>query len=339
MDRNVTRTRITRRTLVGGLAAGAVAAPAIVRAQGRGEKAVYMTNWRAQAEHGGFYQALATGIYSRFGIDAEIRMGGPQINGQPLMMAGRIDFNMAGSFSGLNFAKEKLPFHTIASLFQKDPQVLISHAGVHDTMESMKGKPILIGAGSRTTFWPFLRKKYGFTDDQIRPYTFNMAPFLADRNAIQQGFLTSEPFAIERAGAKPKVFLLADLGYDNYQTTIEAPKKLTDERPDFVQKFVDATILGWYSYLYEDPTPGNLLIKKDNPDMDDDKIANSIKLMKEFGIVDGGDAKTLGIGAMTDERWQRFGQSMIEAGLYEANLDIKQAYTTRFVNKRVGLRA
>jgi NitT/TauT family transport system substrate-binding protein len=338
MKRNIASTRITRRTLIAGIAAGAVAAPAIVRAQGRGERAVYMTNWLAQAEHGGFYQALATGIYSRFGIDAEIRMGGPQVQGQPLMMAGRIDFNMAGSFSGLNFAKEKLPFHVVASLFQKDPQVLITHEGVYDTMESMKGKPILIGAGSRTTFWPFLRKKYGFADEQVRPYTFNMAPFLADRNAIQQGFLTSEPFAIAKAGAKPKVFLLADLGYDNYQTTIEAPRKLTDERADFVQKFVDATILGWYSYLYEDPTPANLLIKKDNPEMTDDKIENSIKLMKEFGIVDGGDAKTLGIGAMTEERWTRFGQSMIEAGLYEANLDIRQAYTTRFVNKRVGLK-
>ena len=318
----------------------ALAAPGPARAQGGAqtpERITFGLDWVAQAEYGGYYQAVATGLYARRGLQVTIRQGGPQVNHMQLMIAGQIDFNLAGG-RAIEFAAEGLPYLAVAAMYQKEPAVLIAHPNMgNDSFEALVGKPIAIGADTRAGWWRFLAARFGYTESQIRPYTFNMAPFLVDRNAIQQGFLTSEPFVIERAGAKPKVFLLADLGYDNYQTTIEAPRKLTDERPDFVQKFVDASILGWYSYLFEDPTPGNLLIKRDNPDMDDEKIANSIKLMKEFGIVDGGDAKTLGIGAMSDERWQRFGQSMIEAGLYEANLDIKQAYTTRFVNKRTGM--
>ncbi|HMB86060.1 MAG TPA: ABC transporter substrate-binding protein [Methylomirabilota bacterium] len=309
-------------------------------AAGAEDKITFGTNWKAQAEHGGFYQAVATGLYRKAGLDVTIRMGGPQVNHPQLLAAGVIDFNIgSSSFGALNYVQGAIPMVTVAAIFQKDPQVLISHPGQgNDTLAAMKGKPILIGAGSRATFWNFLKAKYGYTDDQIRPYTFNMAPFLADKSAIQQGYLTSEPYKIEQAGPKPLVHVLADAGYSSYSCAIETSWKLVREKPDLVQRFVNASIEGWYSYLYGDPGPGNALIKKDNPDMTDDVIAYGIAALKKHGVVDSGEAKTLGIGAMTDARWKEFLATMAGIGLYPRDLDLTKAYTLAFVNRKVGMK-
>ena len=304
------------------------------------DKVTFGTNWKAQAEHGGYYQAVATGLYRKAGLDVTIRMGGPQVNHPQLLAAGAIDFNIgSSSFGALNYVQGAIPMVTVAAIFQKDPQVLISHPGQgNDTLAAMKGKPILVGAGSRATFWNFLKAKYGYTDDQIRPYTFNMAPFLADKSAVQQGYLTSEPYKIEQAGVKPLVHVLADAGYSSYSCTIETSWKLVREKPDLVQRFVNASIEGWYSYLYGDPGPGNALIKKDNPDMTDDVIAYGIAALKKHGVVDSGDAKALGIGAMTDARWKEFLATMAGIGLYPRDLDLTKAYTLAFVNRKVGMK-
>jgi NitT/TauT family transport system substrate-binding protein len=304
------------------------------------DKVTFGTNWKAQAEHGGYYQAVATGLYRKAGLDVTIRMGGPQVNHPQLLAAGAIDFNIgSSSFGALNYVQGTIPMVTVAAIFQKDPQVLISHPGQgNDTLAAMKGKPILVGAGSRATFWNFLKAKYGYTDDQIRPYTFNMAPFLADKSAVQQGYLTSEPYKIEQAGVKPLVHVLADAGYSSYSCTIETSWKLVREKPDLVQRFVNASIEGWYSYLYGDPGPGNALIKKDNPDMTDDVIAYGIAALKKYGVVDSGDAKALGIGAMTDARWKEFLATMAGIGLYPRDLDLTKAYTLAFVNRKVGMK-
>ena len=318
---------ITRRTFLATsavAAAGSVWRAAPARGQGL-EKLTFGTNWKAQAEHGGYYYAVATGLYKKAGLDVTIRMGGPQINHPQLLASGVIDFNMGSNcFNALNYVKNTIPMVCVGAIFQKDPQVLVSHAGVgNDSLAAMKGKP--------------MRVKFGYTDDQIRTYTFNMAPFLADKNAIQQGFLTSEPYKLEKAGAKVVVHLLADAGYSTYATTIETSWKLVNEKPDVVQRFVDTTIEGWYHYLYGDPSPANALIKKDNPEMDDAQIAHSIATLKKYGIADSGDAEKLGIGAMTDARWKDFMGIVVEAGLYPADLDLKRAYTLRFVNKKHGM--
>jgi NitT/TauT family transport system substrate-binding protein len=333
---------ITRRELIETSAAiGAAVAicgvPAI--AQGALDAVTFGTNWKAQAEHGGYYQAVATGIYRDHGLDVTVRAGGPQVNHSQLLLAGAIDFNMGGScFGALNFVAENLPFLVVGTAFQKDPQVLIAHPGQgNDSLADLVGKPILISADARTTYWVFLKARYGYTDAQIRPYTFNMGPFLADPSAIQQGYVTSEPFAIRQAGLDPVVMLLADSGYNTYSTTIETSRRLVDEKPDLVQRFVDATALGWYSYLYGDPEPGNVLIKKDNPEMTDAQIAYSIEAMREYGIVDSGDSETMGIGAMTDARWQSFFDLLVAEGAYPADLAVGDAYTLGFVNKGVGL--
>lgn len=336
-----TRYRIERRALLTGGTAFTLAAVAGARvplAQTL-EKVSFQTNWRAQAEHGGYYHAVASGIYRRYGIDCEIRMGGPQQNPSQLLLAGRVDFIMSNGFQALNYVRENLPFLTIGAIMQKDPQILMTHEGNGiNSFEDMRGRPILIGASGRVTYWPFLRRRFGFTDEQIRPYTFNVGPFLADRMAIQQGFVSSEPFAAMQAGARPKVFLIADAGYNNYNTTIDVSRRMVTEKRDLVQRFVSATMEGWTQYLAGgDISAANALIKRDNPEMDDAKIAYAIQVMNSNGIVMSGDALNLGCGAMTDARWQSFYEGMRDVGLYPAGMDFKQAYSLDFVNKRVGL--
>ena len=314
----------------------AAATASVAQAQ---DKIVFGTDWKAEAEHGGFYQALATGLYRSRGIEVTIRQGGPQVNHAQLLAAGRLDFNMApSSFIPLNFVRENIPGVAVAAMFQKDPQVLIAHAEAgYKSLADMKGKPIMIGSDTRVGSWLFLKSKFGFTDDQIRPYTFNVAPFLTNKEAIQQGYVSSEPYTMQRAGANSAVFLLADAGYASYAAVIQTTTKLVETNPGLVQRFVDASTEGWYSYLYGDPSPANALIKKDNAEMTDDLLAYGMAKMKEYGIVDSGDSLTHGIGAMTEARWRAFFEMMSKAGLYPAEMDWKKAFTLAFANKKVGM--
>jgi NitT/TauT family transport system substrate-binding protein len=262
------------------------------------------------------------------------------VNQAQLLLAGRLDFDIASnSFLALNFAKEKIPFRAIAAIFQKTPAVLIAHPGQgNDSFAALKGKPIMIGSDTRASWWNFLRARFGYSDSQIRPYNFNLQAFLADKRAIQQGYLGSEPFSIKKAsGIDPVVLLVADSGFAGYGELIAASDKLIAQKPDLAQRFVDASIEGWYSYLYGDPAPGNALIKKDNPEMTDDLIAFGRQAMIAHGIVDSGDASTTGVGAMTDARWAEFLNATTAEWMYPKTLDVKQAYTLQFVNKKVGM--
>jgi NitT/TauT family transport system substrate-binding protein len=302
------------------------------------DRVVFGLDWKAEAEYGGYYQALATGIYARHGLSVEIREGGPQVNHMQLLMAGRLDFNLGGG-RAIDFVQQDLPFIAVAAIFQREPAVLIAHPGVgNDSFAALKGKPIEIGADTRNGWWRFLAARFGYSDSQIRPYTFNLAPFLANKNLVQQGYLGSEPFLVRKqAGFDPVVLLVADAGYSGYANIITTSAKLTREKPDLVQRFVDASIEGWYSYLYGDPSPANRLIRKANPDMPEDLLAYGRNVMISHGIVDSGDAATLGIGAMTNKRWHEFYRSMAAVGVYRKGLDVSRAYTTRFVDHRTGM--
>ena len=334
------KTSVTRRTFVA--VAGAASAAGALRSypafSQAPDKVTLGTSWKAQAEHGGFYQALATGLYKKNGLDVTIRMGGPQVRYTQILAAGQIEFSMGESFTALSYAKENIPLCCIASPFQKDVRVLLSHPGQgNDSLPALKGKPILVAGSSRATYWQYLKTKYGYTEEQARPYTFSLAPFLADKSLTQQGYVTSEPFQMEKVGVKPVIHLLADDGYANYANTLETSWKLVQEKPDMVQRFVNASIEGWYSYIYKDPTPGNEIIKKDNPEMTDDLIAYAIRTMKQYAIIDSGDSLKLGIGAMTDAKWKAFQQALAPTGMYPADLDLSKAYTLQFINKGHGL--
>ncbi len=303
-------------------------------------KVTFGTDWLAEAEHGGFYEALAMGLYKQRGLDVTIKMGGPQTNGNAAIATGQVDFMLSsGSFAALSMVEQSIPVIAVAAFFQKDPQVMITHPGMGlDTMAQLKGHPIMISAGARSGLWLFLKAKFGYTDDQIRPYNFSMAPFLLDKNLVMEGFLSSEPFQIEKqAGFKPVVNLLADNGFDNYSDVILTQTKTVQNRPEIVRAFVEASAEGWYHYMYGDPAPGNALIRAANKDMTQEIIDNGIKVMREHGIVDSGDSLTLGIGAMSEARWAHFLDTMTQAGVYPKGLDARRAYTLEFVNKGVGM--
>jgi NitT/TauT family transport system substrate-binding protein len=298
------------------------------------------TNWVAEAEHGGFYQALADGTYRKHGLDVTIVQGGPQVNNRLLLAVGKLDFYMgANMLQPFDAVRQGIPTLAVAAMFQKDPQVLIAHPdqGV-DRFEDLKKLTLFVSPDGMSTYFQWLKADFGFKDSQVKPYTFNPQPFLADKRSAMQGYVTAEPYAIERQGRfTPRVFLLADHGFTTYSTLIETRRELAERRPDLVQRFVDASIVGWYRYLYGDATAGNALIRKHNPENTDGLVAYSLAKMKEFGIVDSGDTLRVGIGAMTDARVQGFFDAMVRAGVVAPSLDYRKAYTLRFVNKKVGL--
>jgi NitT/TauT family transport system substrate-binding protein len=316
------------RSLVQVLALFAAAATANAQAL---DRLVFGTNWYAQAEHGGFYQALAEGTYRKHGLDVTVRMGGPQVNGMQLLLAGQMDLFMGYDLQTIQAVAQDLPVVTIAATFQKDPAVIIAHPGVA-RLEELKGRPIAISAASETTYWPWLRARYGFTDDQKRPYTFSVQPFLVDKRLAQQGYITSEPYSIEKGGVKPVLFLLADLGYPPYAQTIVVTRDTLAKRRDAVRRFVQASAEGWKSYL-ANPAPGNALIRRDNPQMEAALLAYGLEKLKAYAIVTGGDAGRLGIMTMTDVRWQRTFEFMVEAKMVKPDLDYRRAYTLDIVRE------
>ena len=295
------------------------------------------TNWVAEAEHGGFYQALADGTYKKFSLDVTIVPGGPNVNNRILLPVSKIDFFMsANSLQSFDAVEYNIPTVAVAASFQKDPQVFIAHPDV-SKFEDLKTRTLFVSKEGMATYFQWLKSDYGFIESKVKPYTSNPQPFLADKNSAMQGYVTSEPFVIEQqAHFKPRVFLLADYGFNAYSTLIETRRELVEKKPDLVQRFVDASAIGWYHYIYGDSRPGNELIKKQNPEMTDAMLASSIAKMKEYGIVDSGDSVKLGIGAMTDAQWKSFFDKMVHAGVVKPSLDYKRAYTLQFVNKGVG---
>ncbi|MGE5739513.1 MAG: ABC transporter substrate-binding protein [Betaproteobacteria bacterium] len=293
------------------------------------QRLVFTTDWLAQAEHGGFYQAVAEGTYRKYGLDVQIRMGGPQVNGLQLLAAGQVDIAMADALQVLSAVEQNVPLVAFAATFQKNPTVIISHPGAN-RLEDLKGKPIAIGAASNTTFWPWLRQKYAFTDAQKRPYGFSVQPFLADRTLSQQGFATSEPFSIEKGGVRPVVFLLADFGYPPYSEALVVTRTTLAKRTDALERFLRASAEGWRSYL-ANPQPGNALIKAGNPEMTDELLAYGVRKLIEHGIVTSGDARKFGLLTMTDARWQATIEFLRAAGLAKAGADYKSAYTLDLV--------
>src|SRR6201997_1377019 len=287
-----------------------------------------------------FIRPKPDGTYEKYGLDVTILPGGPNANNRLLLAAGKIEFDLgANLIQAFDAAAQNIPVVAVASLFQKDPFVLLSHPGAGlDRIEDLPKAVAFIGKDGFVSVYQWLKLAYGFRDEKVKPYTFNSAPFIADKNSIQQGYATSEPFEVERQGGfKPNVFLIADYGYDSYSTTIETTRGLIEKNPDLVQRFVDASVIGWYNYIYGNNHAANALIKRDNPDISDEQLRFSVAKMKEYGIVDSGDSLTLGIGAMRAERIASFFAKMVAAGLFKADLDYKRAYTLQFVDKRVGL--
>jgi len=322
------------------LLAAALAATALSTPATAADKIRFGTNWVAEAEHGGFYQALADGTYAKYGLDVEIVPGGPQINNRILLTTGRLDFyisaNMLQAFDAVD---QNIPTVMVAAIMQRDPIAILAHPGTGiEKFEDLRKVKLLLGANAMVTSFRWLKSEHGFRDEQARPYTFNPQPFLANKNFALQGYVTSEPFVIEQAGGfKPKVFLLADHGFDGYATTLETRRELLRDKPDVIARFVEASIAGWYNYLYSDNRAANALIKKHNPEMTDAIIEFSTQKMKEYGIVDSGDSLNLGIGAINEARVKSFFEKMVKAGVVKPGIDWRRSFDTTFVNRKFGV--
>ena len=306
------------------------------------DKVTFATNWKAQAAHGGFYQAVADGTYKKYGLEVTIQQGGPQVNNRPLLPAGRIDFLMTGNLlHSFDNVKNGVPTVVVAAMFQKDPQALIAHPGQgYEKFDALKNAPLaLIAKDGQFSWWQWLKVAHGFKDDVLKPYNYNLGPFLSNPKSIQQGYSVAEPIYVENQGKfKPVVHLLADHGFSTYSTVIEARTETVKTKPELVQRFVDASILGWVNYLYGDRKAAAALMIKDNPEMTEVEMEASVALMKQQGIVDSGEALKGGIGAMSDARVRDFHGQMVKAGLYKAGeVDLGKVATFQFVNRRVGL--
>lgn len=305
------------------------------------DKVTFATNWKAQAAHGGFYQAVADGTYKKYGLDVTIQPGGPQVNNRPLLPAGRIQFLMTGNLlHSFDNVKNQVPTVVVAAMFQKDPQALMAHPGQgYESFANLKNAPLaLIAKDGQFSWWQWLKVTHGFKDEVLKPYNYNLAPFLANPKAIQQGYSVAEPIYIENQGKfKPVVHLLADHGFSTYSTVIEARTDTVKNQPDLVQRFVDASALGWVNYLYGNRAAANAMMIKDNPEMSEAEMEASVALMKAQGIVDSGEAAAKGIGAMNPARIQDFYGQMVKAGLYKpGEVDLAKVATFQFVNKGVG---
>ncbi len=305
------------------------------------DKVTFGLNWLADPEVGGYYQAAVDGTYAKYGLDVTIQPASPESNGGLLLLTGKIDFFNGGDLLG-NFLSEErhVPLVVVAADFQKDPQIFMSHPGVglDKWTELPNASPAFVSAGGLYSFYAWMEKRWGFKGSVVKPYDFNSAPFIIDKRSIQEGYLTSEPYAVEQQGHfKPNVFLLADYGYSTYSSLIVARRDTVQKKPDLVQRFVDASAIGWYHYLYGDNSKANAAIKRDNPGMTDGQIAYSVAKLKDYGIVDSGDALRLGIGAMTDARVKDFFDQMVKVGLVRPDTDYKKCYTLQFVDKGVGV--
>jgi NitT/TauT family transport system substrate-binding protein len=318
---------------LGGLAALGACGPQTPTAPTGKTRIRFATDWRAQAEQGGFYQAVARGFYADKGLDVALIQGGPAVNVPQLLAAGAIEMGLGSNAPlVLSMVQAGAKAKAVMASFQKDPQVLITHPRADvKSLADMKGKPIMLADASINAFWPWLKAKYGFTDDQVRKYTFNAAPFLADKNAIQQGYVTSEPYTLKTQGKiDPQVYLLADSGYPGYAAMTLVSDTFLASNPQAVRDFVAATIAGWKDYLRGDPVPGDTLITKDNPDMTPDLLAQAREKLLSYNIVETADGQ---IGTMTEVRWADFFKIMSDAGVYPQDLNWRSGLDLSFLPK------
>ena len=320
---------ISRRRLLGAgtaLAGATLIAPRPARAA---TKVRMLTNWFAEAEHGGFYQALATGLYEKAGLDVELRQGNAQLNGMQLLLGGEADIVMSYDITILSALEKGAPIKAFFTSFQFDLIGLMTRPDVK-SLDELKGRKIYFGANGYSSYWPWLKRRFGYTDDMAAPKGPNLETFFNDPGSAVAGYLTAEPFLAVQRNVPVKFFLFAEQGYPPYANTMVTTAAYLKDNADVVARFTRASIEGWRDYL-RDPTAGNLLIKTLNPRMPPEHIAYSLAKMREVKAVAGGDAATMGIGIMTEARWKKTAEFLVQANLLKADTDWKQAFTTYYI--------
>lgn len=290
----------------------------------------FQLNWLPEGEHCGFFEAQAAGVYSAAGLDVTLLPGGPEVNASLLVAGGRADLGMGSSFAQMNLMTGGVDAVTVAAFFQKSPQTLVAHPGQGiDSLDDLLGRKIMVANFSRQEFWQFLKAEYGFSDDQLEPYAYSAAPFLADTTAVQQGYVTEDAFLLgSEMPAPPVSILLADYGWTDYATTVFGMRDWIAANRETVAAFLEATATGYARCLDGRATAGKAAILAANPDQGPDLLEFKLQQMRDLALVTGDG--TLPIGAMTADRWTAFADSMIAAGLVPAGFDITPGYDLTF---------
>lgn len=262
-------------------------------------KVVLQTDWFPQAEHGGFYQALAKGFYREAGLDVEILSGGPGVAIKLAVAKGQADFGMNRSDDIIMAVSQGMPLLIVGAVLQHDPEALLVHeSSPVKSLADLNGRTVI--APPSMTWIPYVQKKYGVKFDLTRT-NYSLAIFLADKNTIQQCIVTSEPYYAAQRGVRVRTVALADEGYDPYHTII-CRRELARTSPELVRAFLAASIRGWRDYLEGDPAPANELILKRNAEMSPGQIAFSREALITRKLVAGDGAKGEGIGRISTAR-------------------------------------
>ena len=215
------------------------------------------TNWVAEAEHGGFFQAVADGTYKKYGLDVTIVPGGPNTNNRILLTAGKLDFFMtANTLQSFDAVTNNVPVVAVAAIFQKDPQVFLTHPETKITkLEDLKPLTLFVSKEGVASYFQWLKSEYGFSESKT--LHLHPQPFIVNKQSAMRVRHLRALRRREGGGFKPGVILLADHGFNAYSTLIETRREIIDKKPDLVQRFVDASAIGWYNYLYGDNSAGN----------------------------------------------------------------------------------
>jgi NitT/TauT family transport system substrate-binding protein len=321
--------RISRRRMVaGGLALGGLTGLRSRPARAATKNRV-MTKWFAEAEHGGLYHAAAADLYDKAGLDVELKPGGFGLNGIQMMAGGELDITMSYDMAILSSYEKGVPVKAIFTCFQFDLIGIMTRPDVNSLAE-LKGRKVYFSQSGFVTYWPWLKKKYGFTDDMAGPKGQNLQTFMSDPTSAVAGYITSEPYIAEQQKMPTKFFLFADEGYPSYSNTMVTNDTFIENNREAVATFTRVSVEGLKAYM-QDPTIGNELIKKLNPKMDDGQINFGLAKMREVKAIEAGDAATMGIGIITEERWKKTRDFLVEANLLKADTDYKQSMTTEFI--------
>ena len=276
-------------------------APGASAAGGALPKVRFKTDWHPQAEHGGFYQAVARGFYRESGIDVDIVPGGPGVPVSQIVLSGQVDLAMGRSDDMIAWVSKGLPFVVVGVYMERDPQAILVHEeSPVRTFADLNNRTVMGVAGSN---WIDYIKLHYHIDFRLIPSNFGIAQFMADKDFIQQCFVTNEPYFVRKNGGHPRTLLMSDSGFNPYRV-IYTTQRYLREHPAEVRAFVAASLRGWDDFMNGDPSPAKALISKANENMPGEFMDYSIKALRDYHIVAGRADLGERPGLMTRRRMQ-----------------------------------
>jgi NitT/TauT family transport system substrate-binding protein len=272
-------------------------------------------NWKPEPEFGGIYEARRSGAFAKPGLEVEIT-GGPGAPVVQMVESGQVAVGVVAADEVVIARDRGSDVVAIYAIYQTNPQGIMVHAsrGV-DSLEALfasDGGTLAVEPG--LAYVKYLERRYDLSRFRIVPYGYSVAPFLADPRMAQQVFVTAEPIAARRLGADPKVFLIADSGFNPYAGVLIVKGARLRERRGELADFVGALREGWRAYL-DDPGPTNEEMGRLNPEMDAETFR--LAAQAQAPLVEDAFTREHGLGAMSLERWTELARQLRELELID----------------------